>query len=246
VKISGIYAIISPSGKQYIGSSNHIDRRWRAHRSLLRRGTHHSPALQRAWDKYGEAAITFSVVSEHGASELLAAEAAAFAALLPAYNVSTVPGAPMAGRRHTAATIARLSEAATGSNNPNFGKPMTAEHRVRLDQTGKMHSAETKAAYAVQRQGADNSFYGKTHSKETLAKISEKASLRRHTPEQKAHKSLTNSGSGNPNFGRKASPETLAKMASAASGRVVSPETRAKMCAAQSRRQELKRVQCGK
>lgn len=60
---SGIYAIrCCLNNHEYIGSAVNIPRRWSEHRHDLRRGTHHSPALQHAWNKHGEEAFTFIVL----------------------------------------------------------------------------------------------------------------------------------------------------------------------------------------
>jgi group I intron endonuclease len=62
-KHPGVYAIIhEESGKLYIGSASNIYSRWRGHKSDLRRGLHHSPHLQNAWNKYGEDAFRFVVL----------------------------------------------------------------------------------------------------------------------------------------------------------------------------------------
>ena len=62
-KASGVYQILCvPTGKVYVGSSLNIAERWWEHRWDLRRQTHHSRYLQRAWDKYGEEAFEFSVL----------------------------------------------------------------------------------------------------------------------------------------------------------------------------------------
>src|ERR1035437_397640 len=54
-KISGIYKIINKiDGKYYIGSSDHIKRRWYSHRTELRKNRHGNQYLQRARNKYGE------------------------------------------------------------------------------------------------------------------------------------------------------------------------------------------------
>ncbi len=61
----GVYAIVhSPSNRAYIGSANDIKRRFKEHRTRLRTAKHHSPYLQSAWDKYGEAQFVFKVVAE--------------------------------------------------------------------------------------------------------------------------------------------------------------------------------------
>lgn len=51
------------TGKNYVGSaSDSFKIRWYRHLWDLKRGSHHSPHLQRSWDKHGEAAFEFFVV----------------------------------------------------------------------------------------------------------------------------------------------------------------------------------------
>lgn len=62
-KHPGVYAIRHiESARAYIGSAKNIYNRWRGHKSDLRYGNHHSPHLQNAWNKYGEAAFVFEVL----------------------------------------------------------------------------------------------------------------------------------------------------------------------------------------
>lgn len=57
---TGIYSIEHlASGKKYIGSAVNFAARWRAHRSDLRLGKHHSAYLQNGRNKYGEDAFEF-------------------------------------------------------------------------------------------------------------------------------------------------------------------------------------------
>ncbi len=61
--VSYVYAIENTvNGGCYIGSSSNYKSRWSTHRSTLRRGKHHSFILQKAWDKYGEAAFEFKLL----------------------------------------------------------------------------------------------------------------------------------------------------------------------------------------
>lgn len=65
MKIAYIYMIINViNGKFYIGSTNNYTNRFYAHKNELRKGTHHSKHLQKAWDKYGEEAFEFVVIEE--------------------------------------------------------------------------------------------------------------------------------------------------------------------------------------
>ncbi len=60
---SGIYAITNKiNGRQYVGSSINIKKRWACHISGLTRGTSRSVRLQAAWTKYGTESFEFSVL----------------------------------------------------------------------------------------------------------------------------------------------------------------------------------------
>lgn len=60
---SGIYKITHVSSeKMYIGSAVSIRRRITTHKHSLKKGSHHSQKLQRAWNKYGEDAFEFKTV----------------------------------------------------------------------------------------------------------------------------------------------------------------------------------------
>jgi hypothetical protein len=58
----GIYEIVHRrSGRTYIGSSDNIERRLKAHRSMLRRGIHDNIRLQRTWNRDGAECFIFRV-----------------------------------------------------------------------------------------------------------------------------------------------------------------------------------------
>lgn len=64
-KISGIYKIINKiDGKYYVGSSKHIYKRWRKHKSLLRHNKHLNDYLQNAFNLYGESNFEFIIVEK--------------------------------------------------------------------------------------------------------------------------------------------------------------------------------------
>lgn len=61
---SGIYHIVNKvNGKRYIGSAVLLSKRLRQHKSDLAAGRHVNPHLQRAYDKYGEAAFEYTVAA---------------------------------------------------------------------------------------------------------------------------------------------------------------------------------------
>jgi hypothetical protein len=94
----GTYEIAHlPSGRAYVGSSDNVTRRLRAHRGLLRRGEHFNRALQEAWDRDSEEGFAFRALEPCAVAQLRQVEADLLAARGPArvFNTSPVvrPGA---------------------------------------------------------------------------------------------------------------------------------------------------------
>lgn len=59
----GIYKIVNiKNGKQYIGKSVDIKRRWKEHKRALKGNYHKNIYLQRAWDKYNEKNFKFKII----------------------------------------------------------------------------------------------------------------------------------------------------------------------------------------
>jgi hypothetical protein len=84
---SGVYAITNTvTGSQYVGSAINIAARWASHRHALRNHRKAPPKLQRAWDKYGEPAFSFSVLELCEPQDCLAVEQRHIDALKPRYN----------------------------------------------------------------------------------------------------------------------------------------------------------------
>ncbi len=137
--VAGIYAIEhSASGKRYIGSAVSFERRWRKHRAQLRGGGHHSVALQRAWDKYGEAAFVFKKLLVCAGRHLLLYEQRALDVMRPAYNSAKVAGSSL-GLIRSLATRAKISA-------NHRGHPMGEETKAKIAayRTGRKHSLETR------------------------------------------------------------------------------------------------------
>jgi group I intron endonuclease len=76
-RVSCIYQIrCIPTGKIYIGSASNLRLRWQRHLRRLRSGDHENRPLQNAWNKYGEASFSLSVLELVPGDQLLRAEQA--------------------------------------------------------------------------------------------------------------------------------------------------------------------------
>lgn len=84
----GIYSITTPNGSTYIGSSICIERRFCEHRSGLRRGTHHSSRLQKAFDQHGDK-LEFAIVHVCESGDLVKCEQEFIKKLGARLNVAT-------------------------------------------------------------------------------------------------------------------------------------------------------------
>jgi len=67
---SGIYAITTPTGERYIGSSVNVSRRLGQHRSALAQGTHTNRKLAAARAEHGLAALKFERVEHCAVADL--------------------------------------------------------------------------------------------------------------------------------------------------------------------------------
>lgn len=222
MKQAGIYAIRHvASGKVYVGSSVNMTARWSEHRSKLRRGKHHSPRLQHAWDKYGEASFEFVVrelISDKDAriareTELIASLGACDKAR--GYNILPQAASP-AGRVLSEETRRKISEA---------HKKIPKEKQLRnlgniRHFAGKRHTAETRA-----KMSANNGQRGKTLSAERKRAIGDRHRGKTISDAQKAINAETCRR-------RNSTPEHRAKVSAALKGRVITPEWREKLRAA--------------
>lgn len=169
---SGVYAICNKeNGKQYIGSSVTIEKRWQRHKTDLRGGIHHSRYLQRAWNKRGEESFDFVVIKHVAPDKILEAEQEMLDKNLGEYNVSPTAanclgvkhdpevgrarGEKRRGRKMSEECRRNMSEARKGSGHPQFGKkqsPETIARRV-ASRIGKPLSEEQKRKISEAQRG---------------------------------------------------------------------------------------------
>lgn len=140
------------NGKFYVGSAQDTRSRFRQHRRLLRKGTHHCKHLQNAWNKYGEDLFKFEVVEYVGSVEGL--EEAEDVWLREhvgknhCYNSGRSARAPWRG--------------CTPGEHPNWGRSLTDDQKQKLREAAK------------QQWAVSDPRTGRKHSEETKQKIKEK------------------------------------------------------------------------
>lgn len=226
-KNSGIYKIVhGASSRCYVGSTVDISRRWRKHRCLLAKGTHHSVRLQRAWNKYGADAFDFICVEIVAPGDLVRREQF-WMDMLDTYtngfNCRPVAQSQL-GFKMSDESRAKISCA-------QKGKKLSEKHRLALARGNIGHSRPL--------------------SKEARAKISQKNKGRKHTDAARANMSRGQqnrapfSEEQRRNIaaslkGRKFSEQTLKNMSAAKKGRKHSVETKRKMSAAHQIRLALR------
>ncbi|NTJ22265.1 GIY-YIG nuclease family protein [Rhizobium rhizogenes] len=168
----GVYAITSPSGNFYIGSSNNMRTRTRHHRSSLMRGDHNNTSLQSAYHKYN-GDLVCTVLAACSVSELISTEQRFIDAMSPKYNQSLVAG-----------RIEQNEEMRRKKSEKLKGRPKTEKEKRTLSEAakGRKHSDEARAKMSASRMGMQRSpearektaaaHRGKIVSEETRVKLS--------------------------------------------------------------------------
>lgn len=201
---AGIYAILQKgTSRHYVGSSLDVSARWSAHRHMLRKGAHHSPHLQRAWDRYGQDAFEFVLLEKVDDPALLVERESWWIAEKGAadpkagFNVGPVAGS-RAGVPHSEQSRAAISAAMRGRRlsaehrekigAANLGKRRSEDERARISAMTASRHVAGQGPGAASRffKGGPNPFAGRTMSEEQKAKLREKARVRMADPEFKA------------------------------------------------------------
>lgn len=173
----GTYKIVNTvNEKFYIGSSIHIEKRWREHTSLLNNNKHHNSYLQNSFNKYGIENIRFEIIDLYLTPQaMLEAE----------QNLINIHFGSSQCYNATKGVISSC-----GENNNMFGKHHSKETKYKISQArigkykgknsprfGKQHSEETKRKISQanidnQYKGKNSCWFGKHHSIEARGKIS--------------------------------------------------------------------------
>lgn len=202
---SGIYVILNlENGKHYVGSAVNFDDRWSVHRHHLKKGTHHNPKLQCAWNKYGEDSFRFDRIEVVSNEELIQREQFWIDATTPFYNICRVAGSRLG---------AKLTEEQRRANSEcqkqfwNSPEGVDARRRMTESKTGRVTSEETKAKLREH-------FAGKPLSDEHLAKISASLMGKKYRPKTEEERAAISQAM----TGRKLSQETIDKMVASRAG----------------------------
>lgn len=176
--MKGIYMIVNTkNGKLYIGSSTNIRKRWNTHKSLLRRGKHHTKLLQRAYDKYGKDSFDFVLLEEIAEDakneEVYKREQYYLDTLKPfgrkGYNLVREAGGGKAGCKQTQETKEMISSALKG-------RALSEDHKKNLRGAWRQRlpaSEETRQKMSESHKGKEPWNKGVSPTEETKRKISE-------------------------------------------------------------------------
>ena len=149
-----VYKIINvQNDKFYVGSAKDKKVRFQAHRHNLRKGQHHCDHLQRSWNKYGEDAFVFAVISKHATREEAFAEEQkwldAHVGKPHCYNTSlNANGGRVPGFTNSPETRAKISKSRkgkmAGAEHYRYGQTVSEEIRKKIGDTqrGRTRSDE--------------------------------------------------------------------------------------------------------
>jgi group I intron endonuclease len=145
-RVSGIYKIINKTdGKYYVGSSHDIYKRWRYHREDLTKGNHHSPYLQRAWNKYGSDNFDFVIIELNIIEENLLKEEQKYldnSNKNICYNTSMIAGKV----EMTNEVRKKISDKLMGNKN-GIGHEVNEEMRKRISDAQKGKSCPSRGGW---------------------------------------------------------------------------------------------------
>lgn len=219
--ISGVYAIVHiASGKLYVGSAKCIAKRWQGHRSELGRGIHHSPLLQRAWNKYGSGAFAFVIIRFCPEDQLIPIEQKWMDEMEVSgkrgYNCRSLAESNR-GYKYPKDICEKMSRSRKES-------PYLAIHSAKLSERMKGVPKSPE-----QREAMSRAQRGRKRTPEQIAKQANAIRGRKQSPEHIAKSAAARKG-------KPRSPEAIAKLVAANTGVKFSPERRAKLSEARRRR----------
>lgn len=169
----GVYRIkCLINGKVYIGKSNDVKRRWREHKSRLKRNNHENEKLQHDWNKYGEDNFEFKLIENYDNEE--------FGIELEKKYINEYKSCDL-----------NFGYNMTLGKGESGGEIPTEETKKKLK--GHEVSEETKKKISESNIGNKNAL-GYKHTEESKKKISESHKGKRLSEEHKKHLSESRKG----------------------------------------------------
>lgn len=168
------------NGPVYVGHSANVFKRFNAHRYMLRHNKHSSIRLQRAWNKYGEDAFSFHLLTDCPKEQLVEAEQFfmdEFDAVKRGYNVAPAAGSTLGVKITSSAHAQHLRDL----NALHLGRKRSPEVCRNISEALKKEHAspEVRARMAESRRGIK-------HTEETKAVNSQKSKEMWANPETRA------------------------------------------------------------
>ena len=209
MKKSGIYSIKNKiTHKIYVGSAIDINDRWRCHIKDLKNNKHHSPYLQKSWNKYGTEMFEFQILEECEKEVLIEREQYwidYFDSYRNGYNSTPKAGNTLGFK------MSEYSKLKMSNIKSKKGKLLNE-----IFSTIKTESFYQKTIGEKKDKTIDklNPFYGKKHKEESIKKMSEKALDNYRTGKRKK---LT--GKDNPLYGKQLTNSHKNKISIANSGK---------------------------
>jgi group I intron endonuclease len=171
-KSAGVYSIKNLlTGDLYIGSSSFLRSRKNGHFSLLRRGRHKNPDLQTAFDKHGENAFYFEILTLCPPEQLLKEEQRFVDEMKPAYNIAKAARSTTI-YHHTDETKKKIAQTSRGRRMSEEAKRKIGEASKLRNAIAVCHTPEARAKLRATLKGMPRNRNGYHHSDETRSKIS--------------------------------------------------------------------------
>lgn len=193
-KVQGIYRIINTkTGFCYIGSTTDIRKRFATHKNQLCKNIHHNSLLQNEYNEFGKCVFDYEVVIiVKNKKYLKMLEHTLINRTSKTYNIGKFNNDNLSENPNKKEIIKKISKGVqktlkhmtederkekwskSGHKNPNWkgGKILCPIcKKVFVSRHNKLGCVD---CYRKNREGKNNPFYGKTHSKETRKKISKK------------------------------------------------------------------------
>lgn len=249
---SGVYRIRNKvNGKSYVGSSQWVRKRCRAHAQKMLRGAHCNSALKNAVSKYGAGAFEFSLLEAvNDLSKLVEREQHwidELDAVASGYNMR-LRAESNRGYRMSAEARARMSVMRRGRKLPGYWRKAISEGHA-----GVPHTTERKSSISAAKKGKKLSPEHADRSRQHLKKITSTEEHRERAREclrernankvwsEDDRRKISEAKRGRPaprhvienliayHTGRPKPPEVVAKIAASNRGKTRTPEQKARI-----------------